>query len=51
MFIFLTISAVLIFAINKGVMDSVDNYNYGHGSHEEWREFERQFQYEDAIRY
>jgi len=51
MFIFLIISAVLIVSIHRGVMNSVDNYNYGHGSHEEWREFERQFQYEDAFKF
>lgn len=51
MFIFFVIAAVLIFFIHKSVMNSVDNYNYGHGSHEEWREFEKQFQYEDAFKY
>jgi divalent metal cation (Fe/Co/Zn/Cd) transporter len=51
MFIFFAISTVLIFAIHKSVMKSVDNYNYGHGSYEEWREFEKQFQYEDAFKF
>lgn len=49
MFIFLIISASLIFGIHKSVMKSVDNYGYG--AHEEWREFEKQFQYEDAVRF
>lgn len=51
MFIFFIISAALIFTIHKSLMKSVDNYNYGHGSHEEWREFEKQFRHEDAVRF
>jgi hypothetical protein len=51
MFIFFIICAALVFAIHKGLMNSVDKYNYGHGSYEEWREFEKQFQYEDAFKF
>ena len=51
MFIFFAIATLLIFAIHKSIMNSVDNYNYGHGSYEEWRKFEKQFQYEDATKF
>ena len=48
MVIFLLISAAFILLTHRAVMKSVNDYNYG--SHEEWREFERQFKYEDAVR-
>jgi hypothetical protein len=51
MVIFLLISAALILCIHKFVMSTVENYEYGFGTHEEWREFERQFRYEDAIKF
>jgi hypothetical protein len=51
MFIFLIISVTLIFLAHKTVMNAVEKYNYGHSVCEEWREFERQFQYEDAFKF
>jgi hypothetical protein len=51
MFIFLAITFTAIVAVHRALLKAVENYNYGYGTHEEWREFERQFQHEDAIRF
>lgn len=50
MFIFLIISAALIFLAHKAVMNAVEKYDHGHGAYEEWREFERQFGYRDTLK-
>ena len=51
MFIFFAIAITAIIAIHKSLVRAVDNYNYGHGSYEEWREFEKQFRFEDALKF
>jgi hypothetical protein len=51
MFIFFAITFAIIIVAHKTLIKAVDNYNYGYGSHEEWREFEKQFQYSDAVKF
>lgn len=51
MFIFLIISAAIVVILHKTTMKAVNEYNYGHGSYEEWREFERQFQHDELVKF